>query len=216
MLDSTTLFLVTGSQALSALAREVAPLLDLALEELRLQKQADLAVLRKRTREQRGIVLLDLGLAPPGERAAAVERLAGSPFGAPVVAFVQHVTPPIVVRLMRAGAFDVVSSDIRGVALQQGLMHALAEEARRYPRRQAVAKARQRFARLSPRERQVLQGVLEGKLSKQIARDLGLRDNTVEVHRAHAMRKLGTWSPLAVARSLALCELDDDGRSPLA
>jgi len=200
----------TSNQRLFRLARDSALVLDLEL-----QRHTQVDTLYPGSRDMRGVVLLDLVFAPPGARASVIDRLAGSPYAAPVIAHVQHVTPPIVVRLMQAGAYDVVSAQLGGMALQNSLMNALAEEDRRYPQRCLIREARLRFARLSPREREVIEGVINGKLNKQIAAELEVSENTVEVHRAHALRKLGTRSPIEVARALVLCELDAGGASPL-
>ena len=51
---------------------------------------------------------------------------------------------------------------------------------------------RQRLTRLTPREREVLDGVLAGRLNKQIAGDLGTAEKTVKVHRGRMMKKMGS------------------------
>jgi two-component system response regulator FixJ len=63
--------------------------------------------------------------------------------------------------------------------------------------------AAERVAGLSPRERQVLEALVAGRLTKQIAHDLGISARTVEVHRAHMLERLGTRTlPEAVRLSV--------------
>jgi FixJ family two-component response regulator len=59
---------------------------------------------------------------------------------------------------------------------------------------------RQRFDAISPREREVLELVLQGRLNKQIAGDLGIHERTVKVHRKSIMTKLGVRSVAALTR----------------
>jgi FixJ family two-component response regulator len=57
-----------------------------------------------------------------------------------------------------------------------------------------VAELRERFASLTPREREVMNGVIAGKLNKEIAAELGAAERTIKVHRANVMRKVGAES----------------------
>ena len=68
---------------------------------------------------------------------------------------------------------------------------ALAKSAAQMTVDSELAELRQRFAQLTPRERQVLRHVLTGKLNKQIASDLGISLHTIKVHRGRMMVKLG-------------------------
>ena len=91
------------------------------------------------------------------------------------------------VRAMKGGAVDFLT---KPVALQ-ALLAALARGQALRAARLAEAGAEQRLARLTPREREVLDRVVEGRLNKQIAADLGIAEKTIKVHRARLMRKLG-------------------------
>ena len=63
-----------------------------------------------------------------------------------------------------------------------------------------LADLRARFASLTPREREVLDGVVCGKLNKQIAHDIGVAERTVKTHRAQVMAKMGADSPAMLGR----------------
>ena len=67
--------------------------------------------------------------------------------------------------------------------------------------------AAKRIARLSPRERQVLDGLVAGRMTKQIAHVLGISARTVEEHRARMLARLGTRSPAEAVRLAVLAEL---------
>ena len=71
------------------------------------------------------------------------------------------------------------------------------------------AQVRARLSRLTPRERQVMQFIVSGMTSKQIAEQLGLSPRTIEVHRAHLMFKMGTKSLTQLVRWAVVCGLDE-------
>jgi two-component system response regulator FixJ len=82
---------------------------------------------------------------------------------------------------------------------------ARADEHERRAREQAGSEAamqafRQRYKALSPREREVLQGIMEGKINKSIARDLGLSVKTIDLHRANLMDKMQAKSLVHLVR----------------
>jgi two-component system response regulator FixJ len=77
-------------------------------------------------------------------------------------------------------------------------------------------RAAKRVARLSPRERQVLDGLAAGRLTKQIAYDLGISARTVEEHRARMLARLGTRSPAEAVRLAVMAELAPDHRESRA
>lgn len=95
------------------------------------------------------------------------------------------------VRAMKGGAVDFLTKPVEPQALLAAIAAALARGQALRATRLAEAGAEQRLARLTPREREVLDRVVEGRLNKQIAADLGIAEKTIKVHRARLMRKLG-------------------------
>jgi FixJ family two-component response regulator len=85
---------------------------------------------------------------------------------------------------------------------------ALAQAAHGSGRSAQQVRARERLARLTPREREILAGITEGLLNKQIADRLGLSTRTVELHRAHIMEKSGAKSASELVRISCLAEPD--------
>jgi len=121
---------------------------------------------------------------------------------------------PMVVQAMKAGASDFIEKPIGRSDLLASVERAL-EEARDssklFARRETAA---ERIAGLTPRQRQIMELVLAGHPSKNIAADLSISQRTVENHRASIMRKTGAKSLPALAR-LALTAARNGSDEPL-
>src|SRR5881628_3539708 len=100
-------------------------------------------------------------------------------------------------RAMRAGAIDFLEKPISRQLLLDRVREALEVDRQR---RRAEAERAARVARLTPRERQVMELVVSGNTNKVIAIDLGLCEKTVEVHRAHVMEKMKVQSLAELVR----------------
>ncbi len=107
---------------------------------------------------------------------------------------------PMSVRGIRGGAIDFIEKPIREQDLLDAIARALEEGRRRATIEQRQQDARQRFDSLTPREREVIDRVLNGELSKQIAFSLSLSEVTVKVHRAAAMKKLKVRTLIELTR----------------
>lgn len=142
-----------------------------------------------------GCLVLDVRL--PGLSGLDFQaQLAQLGVGLPVVLMTGHGDIPMSVRGMKAGAIDFLPKPFR----EQDMLDAVTTGIERDRARRAADGGRRhledKFATLSPRERQVMALVTAGKLNKQVAGDLSLSEITVKIHRGSAMRKMG-------ARSLA-------------
>jgi two-component system response regulator FixJ len=114
-----------------------------------------------------------------------------------VVVVTGHGDVPLAVRAMRAGAADFVEKPFG----RERILSAIAEASERGA---AAARSAALVASLTPREREVLAGLVAGKANKAIAGDLGISARTVEAHRAVIMEKLGARSlPELVRTALA-------------
>ncbi|WP_109806937.1 response regulator transcription factor [Sphingosinithalassobacter portus] len=116
-----------------------------------------------------------------GERGARV----------PIVFVTGHGDIPMSVRAMKAGAVDFLPKPFRDQDMLDAVQSALAGDRERRARGDAVRQVREQHARLTPREREVMAGVVRGLLNKQIAYELGLSEITVKLHRSSLMKKLG-------------------------
>ena len=111
------------------------------------------------------------------------------------------------VRAMKAGAADFLEKPYSDHALLGSIEVAFARE-NRYNRDHDIADAIRRIATLSPREREVLDGLLAGRPNKLIAYDLGISVRTVEVHRARMMERLGIRQLTEVIRLGVMARLN--------
>jgi FixJ family two-component response regulator len=108
----------------------------------------------------------------------------------PVILMTGHGDIPMSVRGMKAGAVDFLVKPFRGQDMLDAVAAAIArDEARRKADREQRL-LEDKFATLSPREKQVMQLVATGKMNKQVAGELDLSEVTVKIHRGSAMRKM--------------------------
>jgi FixJ family two-component response regulator len=107
------------------------------------------------------------------------------------------------VQAMKAGAVEFLTKPFRDQDLMDAIDVGLARDRARRDGEASLSTLRARFDGLTPRERAILQQVVEGKLNKQIAADLGITEATVKVHRSNMMRKL---KPSSLAE---LCRMVD-------
>jgi len=105
-----------------------------------------------------------------------------------------------VVRAMRGGAEDCLEKTADKDVLLEAVHRALARDQRAREERLERRALRNLFDTLSPREREVLDHVLRGRMNKQIASDLGIHERTVKVHRKAVMTKLNVRSVASLAR----------------
>ena len=121
-------------------------------------------------------------------------RLRARALGFPMIVITGHADVPLAVRVMKAGAVDFIEKPFAPETILDSLDGALSRLAAPRERDPATAAAAGKLALLSPRERQVLEGLLAGLPNKSIAYDLAISPRTVEVHRARVMNKTGVRS----------------------
>ena len=121
----------------------------------------------------------------------------------PVIFLTGHGDVPLAVSTLKNGAFDFLEKPFNDNQLVDRVMEALRLDEER---RQAAASAdsiNRRLAQLTPRERQVMERILAGKLNKVIADDLKVCMRTVEVHRASLFEKMGVKTAVELAQVVA-------------
>jgi FixJ family two-component response regulator len=146
-----------------------------------------------------GCLLLDMHLPGPSGLDLQ-EDLQRRGVGLPVVFLTGRADVASSVRAMKAGASDFLTKPVESATLLEALQRALARDGLQRDRRDEASRLQARFARLTPREREVFDRVVEGRLNKQIADDLGIAERTVKLQRAQVMDKLGAGSAAELGR----------------
>ena len=118
----------------------------------------------------------------------------------PVLMITGHGDVPLAVRAIKAGALDFIEKPFSDQVLLGGIRQALRRQEQQHATEASVAELKRRYDALTPRERQVLDLVVQGRLNKQIASDLELSQKTIEVHRAHVMEKMAATSLAELVR----------------
>lgn len=140
-----------------------------------------------------GCVLLDVRM--PGMDGLEVQKaLREQDIRLPVVVMTGHGDVTVAVQAMKAGAVDFIEKPFEKATLMDALEQGFAQlaEAGTLAKRTEAASAQLEV--LTPREREVLEGLVRGHPNKTIAYDLGISPRTVEIHRANVMSKLGVAS----------------------
>jgi FixJ family two-component response regulator len=109
----------------------------------------------------------------------------------PVIMMTGYGDIPISVRAMKAGAIDFLAKPFRDQDMLDAVSIAIQRDRELRAAKGDNARVQSLFATLSPRERQVMEHVIAGRLNKQIAGDLGLSEITIKIHRGAVMRKMG-------------------------
>ena len=108
----------------------------------------------------------------------------------PIVFISGHGDIPSSVRAMKAGAIDFLTKPINEDQLLQAIDAALSRDRESRHCRAELAKLEERYASLTPREREVLPLVVSGLLNKQAAAELGISGVTLQIHRSKVMQKM--------------------------
>lgn len=106
----------------------------------------------------------------------------------------------VAVEAFKAGAVDFIQKPFDDYAVLMAVQKALVDAEEPLSRQAGERRCEAAVAMLSARERQVMQGVVDGKANKVIAYELGISQRTVEIHRAHLMMKSGAHSVSALVR----------------
>jgi RNA polymerase sigma factor (sigma-70 family) len=176
-----------------SLRKAVTRLLRAAGYDVRAYASAGEFVLASRENNRRGCVLLDVRMPGPSGLDLQ-EALAREEEPLPVVFLTAHGDVPTTVRAMKTGAVDFLTKPIKRDVLLSAVRAALARDLRLHTSHEQRRDLRMRFTKLTPRERNVFELVVAGRLNKQIAAELGMAERTVKAHRAQVMAKMQATS----------------------
>ena len=158
-----------------------------------------------------GDTCLILDLRMPGLNGVEViERLRGAGASIPIIVYTGYADVPVAVRMMQAGAFDVLEKPFSNELLVSRVRAAMASERKCRQIRNQITDARARLGRLTEREREVAARLVAGDTAPAIARSLNLSARTIEAHRVRILQKIDCPSVVALAQLSLLSELPDE------
>jgi two-component system response regulator FixJ len=154
-------------------------------------------------RLERGCVVTDIRM-PDMTGLELVERLKALGVPDPVIVITGHGDVPLAVEAMKKGVVDFIEKPFSEERLLDAVRSALSRGEDLREEEQRRQRVRDRLDALSGRERQVLDGLVDGKPNKIIAFDLGISARTVEIYRANVMTKMEAGSLSELVRMALL------------
>jgi len=149
-----------------------------------------------------GCIVLDVRM-PEMTGPELQEELTKADYSMPIVFLSAHADVPIAAGAMKKGAVDFLTKPVDGTDLLAAIEESLARDAENRTQRAETSSIQELIETLTPREHEVMTYVITGMLNKQIAGHLEISEETVKIHRARVMQKLGVVS---VAELVRLCE----------
>jgi FixJ family two-component response regulator len=148
-----------------------------------------------------GPTCLVLDVRLPGQSGLDFQReLAAANIDVPIIFITAYGDVSMSVQAMKRGAIEFLTKPVRDQDLLDAINLGLERDRARRETERRLGPLRERFETLTPREREVMAGVLKGRLNKQIAGDIGVSEVTVKAHRGQIMRKMKASSVLDLAR----------------
>jgi len=149
----------------------------------------------------RGCLILDIRM--PGMSGLELhEKLNSQHSTLPVIFITGHGDVPMAVTALKKGAFDFIEKPFHDQDMLNLIEQCLARDRTQHQHRRQGADAQRHIEQLTPREREVLELIVAGRLNKQIADELGISIKTVEVHRARVMEKMEADSLAELVQSV--------------
>jgi len=173
------------------------------------------AFLGARRPEVAGCLVLDVRL--PGLSGLDLQReLAATNAELPIIFLTGHGDIPMSVRAMKAGAVEFLTKPFREQELLDAIRSAIERDRTMRAERQERSELGRRYASLTPRERDVMAGIIAGLLNKQIAGELGTSEPTVKEQRGHVMAKMQAGSVAELVRIASRLGITPAGSGPVA
>ena len=138
-------------------------------------------------------LVLDVSL-PDLDGLELQERIGADQFDMPIIFITGHHDIPMTVRAMKAGAVEFLTKPFSDDTLLEAIRHAIELSSMSLGMAAEMRALRERYASLTPREREVMALVVTGHLNKQVGGELGISEITVKAHRGSMMRKMNADS----------------------
>jgi FixJ family two-component response regulator len=149
-----------------------------------------------------GCLVLDLRM-PGASGLELQDRLTTAENPLPIVFLTGFGDVPKSVRAMKAGAIDFLTKPVEPAVLLDAVSRAIAQDAENRALRVRHHQIRDRYNRLTPRERQVFAHLISGQLNKQVGYDLGISERTTKIHRRQVLEKMEANSIADLVRMAA-------------
>ncbi|GAB3382345.1 response regulator FixJ [Spongiibacter taiwanensis] len=155
-----------------------------------------------------GCIVLDIRM--PGMNGMELQRQLNNRNSIlPIIFVTGHGDVPMAVEAMQRGAVDFVQKPYREEELLNKIQQAIAADVEARAALMEKQQIRQKLEELTPRERQVMELMIEGKANKVIAYDLDISQRTVEIHRARVMEKMAVRSLAHLVRMVMAAQDDN-------
>lgn len=155
---------------------------------------------------EHGCIITDVRM-PEMNGLELVAKLKAMGVADPVIVITGHADVPMAIQAMHAGVSDFIEKPFSDEAILIAVRAALAEQQSKGELERERDLFQHRLATLSGREREVMEGLIEGKANKVIAFDLDISARTVEVYRANAMTKMGARTLSELVRMVMIARL---------
>ena len=164
-----------------------------------------------------GPTCLVLDVRLPGQSGLDFQRkLVESDIQIPIIFITGHGDVPMSVQAMKRGAIEFLTKPFRDQDLIDAIQLGLARDRAERENEKALRALRARFESLTSREREIMIHVVQGRLSKQIANDIGITEPTVKVHRSNLKRKMNTSSLVELGRMADQLKLSPEKKKETA
>ena len=193
--DKATVFIVDDDDRMRAAMQRLLKTVGLRSESFATPQD----FLRNKLPDVASCLVLDVRL--PGMSGLEVQRkLNERGVTVPIIFITGHGDIPMTVEAMKSGAVEFLTKPFRDQDLVDAIQQALKRDNKLRLQRAEIAQLRERYSKLTAREREVMRLVISGMLTRQIASTLAMSEITATVHRGHVMHKMQANSPAELGR----------------